>query len=179
MQGWKESLGRNLATQMLVASSVSERGVVKMGTLKYLFDTAEPGMVSDGLSLDAAQLVVRDYSDFLENSALFPGCIADASRLPHYKNMIKDAFAVCIRASQDPDLTDTLKQGYLRLCAWQDGVGEKTIGVDFTRINLEADPMKIAELVQQKSAEMENWRPLIEAEQRLLNHELSALGVQV
>lgn len=179
MQGWKESLGHNLATQMLVSGSVRKGGVVNMGNIKYLFDTADPVPVSDGLSLDVAQLVVKDYSDFLENSAPFPGCVADASRLPHYKNMIKAAFAACIGATQDPDQTDLLKQAYLRLCAWQDGVGEKTIGVDFTRINLEADPMKIAELVQQKAAEMESWRPLVEAEQRLLKRELSALGVEV
>lgn len=177
MKQWKESLGQGLAAQLLIASSVRKRGVVNMGTISNLFDTVDPGENSGGMSLETAKQIVQSYCDCQETSGPFPGCIADARQLPYYKAAIKDALTVCIRASEDPDVTTRLKQGYLQLGAWQDDVGENPIGVDFTRINLESDPMKIARLIQQKFTEMEKWRPLVEAEQRLLKRELNRFGM--
>jgi hypothetical protein len=175
MEDWKEDLKKGLARQMLGADSAIQRRAEKMGTVHRMFKTISKSTVPEGEDLDIAQRIVEAYTEFLAIAEPFPGCIADARQLPHFKDAIKDALIVCIRASEDPDLQAVLKRYYLKLCVWQDGVGEHPIGVDFTRIDLEAEPMKIAKLVQQKALEIEKWRPLIEAEQGVLGRELSEL----
>ncbi|RLA48469.1 MAG: hypothetical protein DRR04_08985 [Gammaproteobacteria bacterium] len=129
------------------------------------------------LDIEAAQKIVQDYRIFLETCAPLPGRVADVSELPHSKNRIKDAFSVCITAIRDPALTEHLKHGYLMLSAWQVGVGTKTLGPDFTQLDLDIDPLELAHQIQQQSAPMEKWSPVIKADQAQLTSELDALGV--
>jgi hypothetical protein len=129
------------------------------------------------LDLDTARQVVQDYANFLETAAPLPGRIADETRLPHSKLHIKNALGVCINAANEPGLIGHLKNGYLMLSAWQPGVGENIIGVDFSNLDLEADPQVVAESIQLQSAHRDQWNPLIEAEQASLASELRTLGV--
>ena len=62
------------------------------------------------------------------------------------------------------------------LSAWQSGVGEQDLGPDFSQLNLDADPMELAELIQQKSAATNQWTPVIKTEQAVLESELQAIG---
>jgi len=105
--------------------------------------------------------------------------VADVNELPHSKDLIKDAISVCITVLGDPQLTEQLKYGYLMLSAWQSGVGAKTLGPDFTRLDLDIDPLELAQQIQQLSTPMEKWNPVIKDEQVRLKYELNALGVQV
>jgi hypothetical protein len=149
-----------------------------MNPLKHLFRRTPARNDEFGaLDQETAGRIVQDYARFLETSAPLPGRIADVIKLPHSKLMIKDALRICINSTGDPELIGHLKSGYLMLCAWQPDVGERTVGVDFTSLNLEADPMEVAERIQSQSAAMELWNPVIQAEQSELASELRALGV--
>ena len=63
------------------------------------------------------------------------------------------------------------------LSAWQQGVGNKVLGVDFTRINLEEDPIDIATDVQYQNEQVAHWTPVVLKEQKILAAELLSLGV--
>ena len=141
-------------------------------------ETADPGRYSPEQAIQTAQRIAQAYGDVLHSSAPLPGCVADASRLPYDKDTIKHALAICLSANNDPHLIQHLKHGYLQLAAWQYGVGDETLGLDFTRIDLEADPSDIAELVRQRSATMAWWDALIKAERATLEADLRALGFQ-
>ena len=86
---------------------------------------------------------------------------------------------MCITELRDTQLTEHLKYGYLMLSAWQNGVGDKTLGLDFTQLDLEIDPLDLAQQIQQQSAPMEKWSPMIKDEQAKLTSELGAMGVQL
>jgi len=128
------------------------------------------------LTTESAQQIVQDYRLFLETSAPLPGRVSDVSHLPHSKDIIKEAILVCIRAFRDPSLTEHLRHGYLMLSAWQSDVGECDQGPDFTQLDLEGDPLELAELIQQESAAAAKWAPLIKAEQAALESELQTVG---
>ena len=147
-----------------------------MGIFNRLFKRDTSSTDQHDLSIDAAQQIVQQYRLFLEDSAPLPGRVSDVSHLPHRKEVIKDALLVCIRAFRDPSLTEHLRHGYLMLSAWQSGVGQHDLGPDFTQLDLEADPMELAELIQQKSVAANKWTPLIKSEQAMLESELQAIG---
>jgi hypothetical protein len=129
------------------------------------------------LSIEVAHRIVQDYADFLKTSAPLPGRVADETQLPHGKEIIKDALALCIQCIKDIELTEHLKQGYLMLSAWQHDVGEKSLGLDFTCLDLDADPLELAEAIQQQSATIKPWEQQIRVEQRQLSSELRKLGI--
>lgn len=150
-----------------------------MGMFNRLFSRKISRARPCELSIETAQRVVQDYRVFLESSAPLPGRVADVSELPHSKDLIKDAISVCITELRDTQLTEHLKYGYLMLSAWQNGVGDKTLGPDFTQLDLEIDPLDLAQQIQQQSAPMEKWSPMIKDEQAKLTSELGAMGVQL
>ncbi|NCF19216.1 MAG: hypothetical protein GWP63_13315 [Haliea sp.] len=147
---------------------------------RFFSADTRPGLDLDldlGLDLDLARKVVQDYANFLNTSAPLPGCVADSQQLPHHKELIKESLFTCINATGDPELIGHLKNGYLMLSAWQEGVGEHNLGMDFTELDLEAEPMFTAAQVQRQRDEVAHWRPLVEAEQKLLSADLLAFGV--
>ena len=148
-----------------------------MGMFKRLFSRSADSMKGARLCIDAAQGVVQDYRIYLESCAPLPGCVADESKLPHDKAVIKQAIRECMLVFRDPGLTEHLKHGYLMLSAWQKRVGEKTLGVDFTQLDLDADPLELAQQIQQQSESVEQWQDVIKAEQASMLSELEAIGV--
>jgi hypothetical protein len=150
-----------------------------MGMFNRLFRGELRRSSPSELSLETARQVVQDYKVFLETSAPLPGRVADVSKLPHSKDYIKDALSVCITVLRDPQLNEHLKYGYLMLSAWQNGVGAQTLGPDFAQLDLDGDPLELAQQIQEQSEPMEKWKPVIQAEQARLTSELSAMGVNV
>ena len=144
MKHWKNSLGYLLASQMLVASaSPTSQRLVNTSPSNCLRETADPGRDAPEQAIQTAQKIAQAYGHVLDSSAPLPGCVANASHLPYDKDTIKHALTICLSANNDPHLTQYLKHGYLQLAGWQYGVGDKTLGLDFTRIDLEADPNEI------------------------------------
>ena len=136
-----------------------------------------PSRESGSPDLDAAQQIVGEFACFLEISAPLPGRLADASELPHDKQAIKDALGACISATGDPQLIEQLKYGYLMLCAWQPGVGQQHIGVDFARLDLEAPVSAVAEQIEQQAGALDEWNLRILNERKTMAFDLMALGV--
>lgn len=147
-----------------------------MTTLQRIFGQL---IVSDErLSAQECQEIICDYAHLLDTDAPLPGCVTDASKLPHPKDTIKLAILTCmVTSGGDEELMRHLRHGYLMLSAFQDGVGEQTLGMDFTNIDLEQDPEAVAFQVQRQSQGVAPWKPAIEAEQGQLLQELRAAGV--
>lgn len=144
-----------------------------MGIFQKIFGYESPTAPDIALS----HKVVQDYANFLNTSAPLPGCVADSRQLPHDKEVIKQSLFNCISSTGDRELIEHFKNGYLMLSAWQDKVGEQVLGLDFTSIDLESDPLDIAAQVQAQSDRVANWKPKIEAEQKILAAELVSFGV--
>ena len=130
------------------------------------------------MSVESAHKVVHGYAGFLETDAPFPGCVADVNELPYSKDKIKAALALCVTTIDAPEITEDLKHGYLMLSAWQEGVGGQTLGLNFTELNLDDDPMLIAERIQRQSASIQRWEPQVKAEQVSLLAEFERLTEQ-
>jgi hypothetical protein len=127
------------------------------------------------LSVDTAHKVVHRYAAFLETDAPLPGCVADLNQLPYPKEKIKTAIAVCAATIDAPEITEDLKHGYLMLSAWQKDVGGQTLGLDFRELDLDEDPILVAEKIQRQSTGIERWEPLVKAEQASLLAEFEML----
>lgn len=72
-------------------------------------------------SIVQVQSIIQAYSRVLERSA--PGAVADASGLPYPKETIEYAILFALRVADDEDLRSYLRQAFLDLSRWQDGVG--------------------------------------------------------
>jgi len=136
-----------------------------MSILQSLFRRAYDSSSAGVMDIHTAHRIVQDYGDFLQTSSPLPGCVADVKLLPHSKNRIKDAIGVYVNTIGEDEITEDLKHGYLMLSAWQNGVGERTLGLDFTQIDLDEDPLLVAEMIQRQSDSISKWKPLIEADQ--------------
>jgi hypothetical protein len=137
-----------------------------------------PGTDSkSGLDHGLARQVVQAYANFLNAAPPLPGCVADTSELPFDKELIKESLSTWINTTGDPELIEHFKHGYLMLSAWQDNVGERRLGVDFTAIDLDADPLTIASEVQRRNDEVAYWTPIVAADQKQLAADLLAFGV--
>lgn len=146
---------------------------MSMGIFQRVFGSpAKPGY-----NLGLARQVVQTYANFINTSAPLPGCVADTSELPYDKELIKESLYACINATDDPELIQHFKHGYLMLSAWQDEVGERRLGLDFTAMDLDRDPEVIAEEVQHQGDEVSNWTPIVASDQKRLAEDLLAFGV--
>ncbi len=144
-----------------------------MGIFQRVFGTPE----KQGYNLGLAREVVQTYANFVNTSAPLPGCVADTSELPYDKELIKESLYACINATSDPDLIQHFKHGYLMLSAWQDNVGERRLGLDFTAMDLDQDPELTAAEIQRQGDAVASWTPIIAHDQKRLAEDLLAFGV--
>jgi len=150
-----------------------------MGLLDRIFGRAkgERQHTPTGMTADAAEKIVQDYGAVLGSSAPAPGCVADLRNLPHSKERIKQALVFAIRLTKDPQTREQLKVGYISLADWQEDVGIDTLGIDLTKMHLNADPLELAKRIASQGNTMEKWTPLVQAEQEALKSELQKLGL--
>jgi len=147
-----------------------------MGLLKKIFSGTDQKTPAK-LSFAEAQEIINKYGNVLEKQSPAPGCVADSRFLPFPKETIKTAIIEGLRTINDPHMKEMLKVGYLQLAAWQDGVGDTQLGLDFQSIDKTADPEELAKMVLENSSVMEKWQPLIDAERERLENELVKLGL--
>ena len=147
-----------------------------MSTLQRIFGQL---FVSDErLSAEQCQEIICDYANFLDIAAPLPGCVADASKLPHPKDTIKLAILTCmVTSGDDEELLRHLRHGYLMLAAFQEDVGGQNLGMNFIDIDLDDDPEAVAFQLQRQEQGVAPWKPLVQAEQGQLMQELRAAGV--
>jgi hypothetical protein len=147
-----------------------------MSLLDRIFGRKKQALQSAAaLTPESLQKIVQDYGACLEASDPAPGCVADINKLPHPKQHIKLAIVVALRLTDDPRMKEHLKFGYISLANWQAGVGEHTLGIDTTKLDLGADTVELAKQVAAQSKSMEKWSPLIQTEEQALKAELQQL----
>jgi hypothetical protein len=59
--------------------------------------------------------IVQAYGKRLETSAPAPGTVADVNKLPYTKQQIKEALIAVLRSTDDPQMKEYLKIGYIQL----------------------------------------------------------------
>lgn len=148
-----------------------------MGLLDRIFGRTKSNCPIEQMTAAAAERIVQDYGAVLEFSAPAPGCVADVRNLPHSKERIKQALVFALRLSKEPQMREQMKIGYILLADWQEGVGNETVGIDFTKLDLNADPLDVAKRIASQGSAMEKWMPLVKAEQETLKLELQKLGL--
>lgn len=121
--------------------------------------------------------IVQAYGEILESSAPVPGTVADASKLPFPKQQIKDAIVAALRSTDDPQMKEQFKVGYIQLSDWQEGVGETNQGLDLSALDMNQDAKSLAKAVLEQSSGSEKWTAMAQKEQKELKEELLALGL--
>ncbi len=157
------ALGAYTTIQSISATMVATR----LENLQQGSDSADTNFVH----------IIQAYGKILEKSAPVPGTVADASKLPYPKQQIKDAIVAALRSTDDPDMKEQLKVGYIQLSVWQEGVGEISQGLDVSAIDMDQDAESLAEAVLEQSSGSETWMVKAQKEQEVLKQELMALGL--
>ncbi len=131
-----------------------------------------------GRETDDAFTIVGNYGEILEKSAPAPGCAADVKKLPYPKKEIKEALIKVLKNTDDPQMKEHLKIGYISLSNWQEGVGEKDQGVDFSKIdrNQSAEDIARSMVSAEQALGGKDWSKVILDEQETLMQELESLG---
>ena len=161
-----------------------------MKLLNRLFGrTKTTQAVSDSLTLAAAakkilaahtslNKIASDYGAVLASSAApAPACVADARKLPHPKEDIKKALVYALRLVEDPQMRSALKICYISLANWQEGVGDTDVGLDFRKIDPNADIHELAKWVTSHASAWQNWLRKASAERESLVADLQKLGL--
>ena len=81
--------------------------------------------------------------------------MADKSKLPFPKEKIKAALIIGLKATTDQRMREMLKVGYIQLADWQEGVGETDQGLDLANMDLNDDPVKLAQQVSTQGSDHE------------------------
>jgi hypothetical protein len=148
-----------------------------MGLFRKLFS----GSVKKGkdftMTIQMAEKIIQDYGVVLQTQAPTPGCVSDADNLPYPKEKIKKALIIGLKSTQDPKMKEFLKIGYLQLADWQDGVGASDQGIDLSNLNLDNDPMKLAQSILDQNEDQEKWTHIVLSERETLERELRNLGL--
>jgi hypothetical protein len=121
--------------------------------------------------------IVQAYGKILETSAPAPGTVADVNKLPYTKQQIKEALIAVLRSTDDPQMKEYLKIGYIQLADWQEGVGESNQGLDLSNIDLNQDAKSLAQQVLDQSVGSKNWATVVQKEQEALKQELQELNL--
>ncbi|SPJ17443.1 hypothetical protein SBBP2_3090007 [Burkholderiales bacterium] len=131
-------------------------------------------------ALTAAERIIQDYgAAMLSKRATQSGRIADVRKLPHSKELIKQAIVLVLRVTEDSQFREQLKSSYLLLAGWQEGVGDAMVGI-YANVNPGGDPAEIMRVMTSQGAEWkawEKWRPRVMEEERALTADLKKLGL--
>ena len=124
-----------------------------------------------------ATAIIQAYGKVLETSAPVPGCVADESKLPYPKETIKKAIIAGLRSTEDKQMKEHFKVGYIQLADWQPDIGENDQGLDLSAIDGSQDTESLASAVLEQSSGSEAWVAIAQKEQEALKQELEELGL--
>ncbi len=129
-------------------------------------------------SSDDDLAIVQAYGNTLETSAPTPCCVADESKLPFKKERIKKAIINMLHITEDENMRNHLKVGYMELAGWQPGVGDSDQGIDLSKIktDINQDPLAHAKAITEQSPGFDKWMPIANKEREVLYQELQGLG---
>ncbi len=132
---------------------------------------------SEEMSSEEAEKVIQAYGAYQAESAPVPGTVADVSQLPYPKAKIKRAILIGLGAVQDIQQKEMLKVGFMLLADFQEGVGEKNIGLDISKPYAgKADIDELAQQVLKQTEGSGKWQRVVQEEQEALKNELQKAG---
>ncbi len=121
--------------------------------------------------------ILHAYGRVLQQRAMAQVGLMDISELPYPKERIKAAIIVGLRTTDDQQMREMLRAGYVHLAGWQAGVGCQICGTELPNLDMEHDPTELAERILEGGPGYENWRAVVQAEQESLQAELRNLGL--
>ena len=124
-----------------------------------------------------AEQIIQVYGNIMELQSPSQGCVADTSELPFPKEQIKNAIIFGLESTDNPQIKEALKTGYIQLAAWQDGVGNSHIGINYEKMDLDENPRKLVNQISNQRGEIEKWMRVAEMERQSLKNELIKLGL--
>ncbi|MCK9419129.1 MAG: hypothetical protein M0R70_07105 [Nitrospirae bacterium] len=148
-----------------------------MGLLGRFFGRAKSKQTDSSLTPEVAEKIVNDYGAVLASAVPAPGCVADERKLPHPKEHIKQALVFALCMTKEPQMREQLKIAYITLADWQQGVGDAAVGLDLTKMDLNAEPDELAKQIMSQGADVEKWLQKVKAEQESLRGELQKRGL--
>lgn len=131
----------------------------------------------DGSAAPEFVQVIQAYGAVLEAGAPALGTVIDSSKLPYPKQKIKEAIISALRSTDDPNIKEHLKFGYVQLAGWQDGVGEVGRGLDVSAFDTNQDAQTLAKAVLKQTTDSEVWITQSQKEGKKLEQELHELGL--
>lgn len=129
------------------------------------------------MTVAAAEKIVQEYGAALRSVSRPGRYVTDARNLPHPKEDIKQALILALRLNTDPKEREALKIAYVSLADWQEGVGDIPVGLDLTKMDLNADPIGLAKRIAPQADTMVKWLPVVKEEQEALKSELQKLDL--
>ena len=144
-----------------------------MGIYKSIFGSKYKS-TSATMTFQQAADIAGSYGDVLVNNTM--RTIADTSKLPYPKNIIKQALIVLLNQNTDSQMLEYLKSSYWLLANWQDGVGPTNVGLELSNMDLTTDPVELAKQVSDQSSDVQGWSEKVYAERLQLQAELKELG---
>ena len=121
--------------------------------------------------------IVQIYGAELSKASVGAGIIGDSSMLPFPKRDIKTALEFAIRLTPEGQMREHLKNGYLALADWQDGVGPKPLGLNLQNVDLTGDLQALARQIANPDPRVKAFQEKANAEVLLLQQELERQGL--
>jgi len=133
--------------------------------------------LEDKLSNEDAETIVKEYANTIEHNSPLPLTVSDTKNLPYSKNKIKKAILVVLQNTTNEQGITYLKHGYTFLSNWQDNVGDEDIGVNLLDKDLDSDDAsQHIQDFQEQSRKYNEWKDLVESEEKQLIRELEEQG---
>ena len=127
-------------------------------------------------NFDEVEQIIQKYSLILQESAPAAGCVADESKLPYSKDVIKKAIVIALQNTESGEMAESLKVSYLMLANWQIGVGSSDHGIDFSKVTLDKTTFEIAQELTKSAQAIDAWSDVVNKEHEELKKELESLN---
>ncbi|BHH84353.1 hypothetical protein [Desulforhopalus sp. 52FAK] len=136
----------------------------------------EPKKV-DQTTCEEIDRILKAYGKTLQNDSPDLGCVADEIKLPYSKDKIKAAIILTLKNTDDGNVKELLKAGYLQLANWQAGVGNENIGADVSVLSSDMDIREKARVFSEQVGLGKEWQEKSNQERQSLQAELGKLGL--
>jgi hypothetical protein len=148
-----------------------------MGFFDKFFKNGRKNKSDFSMTPELALKIINVYGAVLEKESPCPGCVADANKLPFPKKQIKQALIMGLNSTNDSYMKQNLKNGYIFLADWQEGVGKTDQGINLLAMDLNEDIKELTQKIREQSENYKKWEPLVEKERKELEQELKKLNL--
>jgi hypothetical protein len=149
-----------------------------MGLFSRLFGRGKSTSESvSAVSPDEIEKIINAYGTELAKGTAGAGVVSDSKPLPFPKASIKAAIQFALRATLDTQMKEQLKIAYISLADWQDGVGPIPVGINLQNLDLNADPLALAQMLAAPDPKVTGFQKRADIEAQELEQELKQLNL--